>query len=1081
MSEVNGVMWPGWETVRMIGRGGFGAVYEIQRTIFGDVEKAALKVISIPQNEGDIDELYSEGYDTESITNTFQAYLESIVAEYSLMRKLNGSTHIVNCDDVRYVQHDDGIGWDIFIKMELLTALPKALPAQISEDMVLKIAQDMCAALELCNEHKIIHRDIKPQNIFVSAYGDYKLGDFGIAKTVEKTMGGTKIGTYKYMAPEVYNNQPYGTTADIYSLGLVLYWLLNEKRMPFLPLPPEKLRVGMEEEARNRRLTGQALPEPAHGSDKLKKIVLKACAFDPKDRYQSAHEMRQALLALNQGAAMFAMPAAAAVAAAPVAAAVSAAPAAEEMTQLLVEEEEVQPVAVAPMAAPEAEEMTQLLAEEPQEQPVVVPEVEEMTQLLYEQTEKPTEKTQKQAAPVPVPPAAEQKSAAKQTTKTEKTEKKKKKGLVPIILAAVAVVIIVLVLLLLRSCGGDNPQALAPTGQTQPQVPTVEPVTVPQGTKAFTLNFDANGGAVSEVSREVACDTAFGSLPVAEKTGHTFMGWYTEEGEQITENSTRSSKKDLTVYAGWEVNAYSVSWDGGTGYTIAVNRTASVYAEAATGTLSSGDTVYYGDELSVTYAPSTGYQLADQGLATITVETDVTADTIYATAKVCSYTASWNQGSGYTIEVERTASPKAGAATGTLNSGDTVYYADVLSVTYSASNGHQLSNKGAESITVQGNVTSADIFAAVKVRSYTVSWNSATGCSITVKRTSSPNAGASTGTLNSGDTVYHGDVLSISYSAATGYTLSDQGATSVTVSENVTSSAIYAAAKVLSYTVSWNESAGYSVTVKRTSSPKAGASTGNLSNGATVYYGDTLTISYAAKTGYSMSSTGITSVTVSGNVTSSSIYASTSANSYTYNVVYKSSNGTSLGSTTVTGSFGSSQTISAPAKSGYTTPSPQTVVWDSTSAKTITFYYSPSGVSNPTKSGTLYKAAKVTYSAKLEYRNRTANSVEVRVVWTSSIGAGGYVAYGQKFKLTAGGTSNTTTVNAFNTWKNSSTSNRSSTGTSGWIKVSLNTTGATTVPIKVYYYQVNSNGTDVTSYLGAYGGTYDWTINIPAY
>ena len=297
--EIEKVLWPGWETVRLIGRGSFGAVYEIERDILGEREKAALKVIRIPQNESDIQEMYGDGYDEESITNAFQAHLKSIVSEYSLMRKMNGSSNVVNCDDVRYVQHDDSIGWDIYIKMELLTPLIESLPASISEDTVIKIARDICRALVLCRQFGIVHRDIKPQNIFVSPLGDYKLGDFGIAKTVEKTSGGTKIGTYKYMAPEVYNNRPYGAGADIYSLGLVLYWLLNERRAPFLPLPPEKLRAGMEEEARTRRFSGEALPAPAHGSAELKRIVLKACAYDPKDRYQSADEMLHDLNALG--------------------------------------------------------------------------------------------------------------------------------------------------------------------------------------------------------------------------------------------------------------------------------------------------------------------------------------------------------------------------------------------------------------------------------------------------------------------------------------------------------------------------------------------------------------------------------------------------------------------------------------------------------------------------------------------------------------------------------------------------------------------------------------------------------------
>lgn len=294
--DMQKIAWPGWETVRLIGQGSFGAVYEIRRQVFDDMEQAALKVISIPQNQSDIDELYSDGYDEESITSTFQSHLKSIVAEYSMTRKMNDCINIVRCDDVRYVQHDNGIGWDIFIKMELLTPLTKSLPSVIPEEMVIKLGKDLCNALVQCRKHDILHRDIKPQNIFVSEAGDYKLGDFGIAKTVEKTTGGTKIGTYKYMAPEVYNNQPYGFSADIYSLGMVLYWLLNERRMPFLPLPPVKLKAGMEEEARRRRMTGELLPAPAWGSDELKQIVLKACAFDPRKRYQTPDEMYQDLL-----------------------------------------------------------------------------------------------------------------------------------------------------------------------------------------------------------------------------------------------------------------------------------------------------------------------------------------------------------------------------------------------------------------------------------------------------------------------------------------------------------------------------------------------------------------------------------------------------------------------------------------------------------------------------------------------------------------------------------------------------------------------------------------------------------------
>ena len=287
---MNKIVWPGWKTIGMIGRGGFGEVYEVERDVAG-LEKAAVKRISIPQDDGEIEELYASGYDDVSLQKHFNDYLQEFLKEYRLMADLKGNTNIVSCDDVRYEQHDDGIGWDIYIRMELLIPLMKVLDHIDTEEQVIKVGRDICNALVLCRSRNIVHRDIKPQNIFVSKNGDYKLGDFGIAKTMEKTSGATKIGTYEYMAPEVYHGQPYGSAADIYSLGMVLYWLLNERRGPFNALPPN-VPTGLErEQARERRFRGEQIPEPVHGGEELKRIILKACSFDPKNRFASAKEM----------------------------------------------------------------------------------------------------------------------------------------------------------------------------------------------------------------------------------------------------------------------------------------------------------------------------------------------------------------------------------------------------------------------------------------------------------------------------------------------------------------------------------------------------------------------------------------------------------------------------------------------------------------------------------------------------------------------------------------------------------------------------------------------------------------------
>lgn len=286
----------------------------------------------------------------------------------------------------------------------------------------------------------------------------------------------------------------------------------------------------------------------------------------------------------------------------------------------------------------------------------------------------------------------------------------------------------------------------------------------------------------------------------------------------------------------------------------------------------------------------------------------------------------------------------------------------------------------------------------------------------------------------------------------------------------------------LSYTVSWNTGTGYSITVKRTSSPYAGASTGTLSSGSTIYYGDTLSVSYAASTGYSLGSHGSSSFTVTGNITSSSIYASASLNSYTYNIVYQSSNGTRLGSSTATYKYGTTNTISPKSFSGYNTPASQSVRWNSTSAKTITFTYSPTWVGSTSSSGTIASSPKLSYSVTVEHQNRTASSVQLRVSWTTTIGAYYYTVYGQNFTASASSVSTgAVTVAGFNSWASNVSYARSSTGTSGWITVPLSTTGATSVPLSIYYYQTNSNGTDMSKNYGEESVNTTLNVSVPAY
>jgi len=290
-----------WEIVREIGEGSYGKVFELHKSNFGVKANAALKLIRIPKSVSEIKEALSEGMDERTVTTYFEGIVQQFVKEIAIMTELKSHANIVSCEDYVVKEHEGTIGWDILIRMELLTPMQDYLTKNaMTEETVRKLAIDMCEALVFIQKKGLIHRDIKPGNIFIDSMGRFKLGDFGVARTAEKTMGGmSKQGTENYMAPEVYYVRPYGASVDIYSLGIVLYRLMNNNRLPFYPPAPAPIRLSDREGALKKRMEGEQLPPPCNGSEAFVSIILKACEADPRKRYRTAGEMLAALTTLT--------------------------------------------------------------------------------------------------------------------------------------------------------------------------------------------------------------------------------------------------------------------------------------------------------------------------------------------------------------------------------------------------------------------------------------------------------------------------------------------------------------------------------------------------------------------------------------------------------------------------------------------------------------------------------------------------------------------------------------------------------------------------------------------------------------
>ena len=295
-------VWPEWKIVKRIGSGAYGTVYEAIRKDYDFESHAAIKMISVPKSQSEIDTLRTEGMTLEASKTYLQGIVKDFVNEIRLMISLEGSSNIVDVKDYRVVEKNDKLGWNIFIRMELLTPFhvytcDKKLP----ELDVIKLGCDICTALEICAEQNIIHRDIKPGNILVHKNGDFKLGDFGIARKLENMTGGlSQKYTPKYMAPEVAVSQNYDSRVDLYSLGIVLYEQLNKGRIPFQAEKQISTPSDIENAVR-RRNSGEALPAPCDASPAMAELILRACAYDPNMRFSSATEMKQALMRVADG------------------------------------------------------------------------------------------------------------------------------------------------------------------------------------------------------------------------------------------------------------------------------------------------------------------------------------------------------------------------------------------------------------------------------------------------------------------------------------------------------------------------------------------------------------------------------------------------------------------------------------------------------------------------------------------------------------------------------------------------------------------------------------------------------------
>ena len=297
-------IWDGYEIGQLLGSGSFGDVYELREQ--GNVlaaDEAVKEILVPPLSAGGMSEAFFQGLDIEGAKYYYEEMLQKALEEVKILQKLSVYPNMVGIKEYKIFELPDGLdeyGWVVFVRMERLCPLKDRF---IRDGMTVldtvNMIIDLCKALEACCTEGILHQDIKPENIFYSPVTkQYKLGDFGIACYIGQATEQKGLpGTLTHMAPEIYRGGVFDYEADLYAVGMILYKILNENRIPFLPDYPRKYTPNLRNVAIKKRLEGACIPLPsvARKGSKSDLLLLNVGVISPEGIYQLAEIARKSI------------------------------------------------------------------------------------------------------------------------------------------------------------------------------------------------------------------------------------------------------------------------------------------------------------------------------------------------------------------------------------------------------------------------------------------------------------------------------------------------------------------------------------------------------------------------------------------------------------------------------------------------------------------------------------------------------------------------------------------------------------------------------------------------------------------
>lgn len=284
-----------WFTENQIGSGTDGKVYSLTKeNPDGKTEHSILKIIRLGENRNEKKSFNNiVEPDSSEENGYYEKIIKNITDNIKVIQKVDNGKRFVKYEEWETRRTSDNRGYIILIRLERARSLADLLNEfSFTLDETLRIGISVCRSLMRCRDFGYIYPNLKPENILFDERGICKLGDFGSFSCLEpsRTSFAFKRTQY-YMSPEFIRTGNVNGTVDTYALGLILYSLINRGRLPFTEPYPQKLTVSSLDASKQKRIDGEAFPEPALFDEALFKIISKACAYKPEERYLSPKQM----------------------------------------------------------------------------------------------------------------------------------------------------------------------------------------------------------------------------------------------------------------------------------------------------------------------------------------------------------------------------------------------------------------------------------------------------------------------------------------------------------------------------------------------------------------------------------------------------------------------------------------------------------------------------------------------------------------------------------------------------------------------------------------------------------------------